>query len=99
MSRTLTLDYPESLPDSLQLSPGEFEQEAKLAMAVKLFETGWLSSTQAAALAGLPKVVFLHELNRFAVSPIQTEADELACDLTHADQALNSHQRLAPVKA
>lgn len=91
MSRTLTLDYPESLPDSLHLSPGEFEQEAKLAMAVKLFETGRLSSTQAAELAGLPKVVFLHELGRFGVSPIQTEADELTCDLTHADQALTGH--------
>lgn len=91
MSRTLTLDYPESLPDSLHLSPIEFEQEARLAMAVKLFETGRLSSTQAAELAGLAKVVFLHELNRFGVSPIQTEAGELARNAAHTDEVLNSH--------
>ena len=91
MSRTVMLEYPESLPDSLHLSPAEFEHEARLAMAVKLFETGRLSSTQAAQLAALPKSVFLHELNRLGVSPIQTESGGLAGDLDHADQALAGH--------
>ena len=29
------VNYPEKLPDALQQSPEQFEQEAKLAMAVK----------------------------------------------------------------
>lgn len=91
MSRTLTLDYPDSLPESLHLSPAEFEREAKLAMAVRLFETGRLSSTQAAELAGLPKTIFLSELNRLSVSSVQVETDELARDLAHAEQAFAGH--------
>jgi predicted HTH domain antitoxin len=60
-------------------------------MAAKLFETGRLSSTQAAELAGLPKPLFLYELKRFGVSPVQMDADELARDLVHADQAFTGH--------
>ena len=44
----LTVEYPESFPDMLQESRSEFEREAKLAMAMKLFEMKRLSSGQAA---------------------------------------------------
>jgi predicted HTH domain antitoxin len=88
MSKTLTLEYPDSLPDLLHVTPAEFEREAKLAMAAKLYETGRLSSSQAAALAQVPRVHFLYELGRFGVSPIQLDAEELAADLAHAEQAL-----------
>src|SRR6266567_7484130 len=73
MSKTLTVEYPETLPDSLHMSQGEFEREARLAMAVKLFELGRVSSGQAAQLAGIPRVHFLYELGRFKVSPFQYE--------------------------
>jgi predicted HTH domain antitoxin len=88
MSKTLTLEYPDSLPDLLHVTPAEFEREAKLAMAAKLYETGRLSSSQAAALAQVPRVHFLYELGRFGVSPIQLDAEELTADLAHAEQAL-----------
>jgi len=87
MSRALTLDYPESLPDSLHLTPSEFEQEAKLAMAAKLYENGPAFLHPGRGTGRCAKVVFLHELGRLGVSPIQTEADELARDLAHAGQA------------
>jgi len=35
---TLMIDYPPLLPDSMQMSQQEFEKEARLALAVKLFE-------------------------------------------------------------
>ena len=34
----LVIDYPPSLPDALQHSREQFEREAKMAMATKLFE-------------------------------------------------------------
>ena len=91
MSKTLTLEYPDTLPATLHMSAPEFEREAKLSMAVKLYETGKLSSSQAAALVGMARVHFLHELARFEVSPLQLDAGELAHDLAHAEQALAGH--------
>lgn len=87
MSRTLTVEYPDTLPDVLNMSPREFESEAKLAMAVKLFELGKLSSGQAAQLVGMTRVEFLFELKRFGVSAIQVSGDELESELDHAAKA------------
>ena len=52
MNSTLTLDYPNTIPDVLHESKDQFEQEAKMAMAVKLFKMKRLSSGMAASLAG-----------------------------------------------
>lgn len=57
--RNLVIPYPDSLPVALSLTAGEFESEAKLALACKLYEMGRLSSGQAAAIAGVPRVSFL----------------------------------------
>ena len=46
VSKTFAVEYPDALPDTLQMSRTEFEREARLVMAVKLFETGKLSSSQ-----------------------------------------------------
>ncbi len=54
--KTLSIPYPESLLGSLHVSEGEFAREARMAMAVKLFDTGKLSSGQAADLADMPRV-------------------------------------------
>lgn len=91
MSKTFTLEYPDSLPDLLHMTPAEFERDARLAMAVKLYETGRLSSSQAADMARMPRVHFLYELGRFGASPIQLDAAELNSDLAHAEQALAGH--------
>jgi predicted HTH domain antitoxin len=60
-------------------------------MAVKLFETGKLSSGQAAQLVGMPRIHFLYELQRFDVSMIQTPVEELEQDITHAAKAAGRH--------
>ena len=87
MSNTLSVDYPETFPDALHMSRAEFEREARLAMAAKLFGTGRLSSGQAAGLIGMGRVAFLAELGRLGVPTIQVGAEELDGDLAAAEAA------------
>jgi predicted HTH domain antitoxin len=93
MSQTLTIEYPDLLPDSLNMSRSEFEREARVAMAAKLFEMGKLTSGQAARLAGMERVDFLYELRRIGVSTIQISADELTEDVANAQRAYDRHQQ------
>lgn len=87
MGWTFKVDYSEALPDALHMTRREFELEARLAMAIKLFETGKLSSGQASALADLSRTHFLYELGRFNVSSIQLEDSGLEADLSAARRA------------
>ena len=84
VATTLVVGYPKHLPDAMQLSPAEFEREAKLALAAKLFKTGRLSSGLAARLAGLERVEFLRALGRYQVSSVNIGADELHSDFDYA---------------
>lgn len=84
MTKQLTVTYPDTLPDSLQETTAEFEQEARLAMGVKLFEMKRLSSGQAAALAGIERTIFLLGLHRFGVPMIELSDEELCSDVEHA---------------
>ncbi|MFZ2630164.1 MAG: UPF0175 family protein [Desulfosalsimonadaceae bacterium] len=84
MQNELCIQYPENLPDILQLTKNAFEQEAKMAMAVKLFEMKRLSSGMAATLAGVDRVAFLLNLHRFNVPMVDLEADELLTDMQYA---------------
>ena len=90
--KILSIPYPDSLPGSLHVSDSEFEREARMAMAVKLFDTGRLTSGQAAELADMPRVHFLYELGRWGVSALQTDADELQSDLNVARTLHDRHQ-------
>jgi len=80
----LTVEYPESFPDMLQESRSEFEREAKLAMAMKLFEMKRLSSGQAAKLVGMERVSFLLSLHLYGVAMIDISESELDSDFANA---------------
>ncbi|NJM71129.1 MAG: UPF0175 family protein [Scytonema sp. RU_4_4] len=84
MSLQLKIDYPETLPDALQQTRKQFEQEAKMAMAVKLFEMKRISSGVAAQLAGMDRVSFLLNLHRYGVPMIDLTEEELLTDLENA---------------
>lgn len=80
----LEIPYPENLPDVIQLTTVEFEQDLKMALASKLFELGRLSSGQAAELAGVPRVTFLKDLSRFQVNALSWDADEFKQKIKNA---------------
>ena len=77
----ILVDVHAHMPDAAQCSPQQFMQDAKLAMAVKLFEMKRLSSAMAASLIGMSRVQFLSELHRFNVPMINLDQHELAQDL------------------
>ena len=56
MQRTMVIEYPQALPAVSNQSPEAFEQEARKAMAVKLYDMGRLSSGRAAQSAGSARV-------------------------------------------
>jgi len=55
---TLTIEYPSEILWALQEEPDEFEADAKLLLAFKLYETGRLSSGLAAQMAGIRESPF-----------------------------------------
>lgn len=83
-TNVLTIFYPEDLLLSLKESPTEFEAEARLLLAVKLYELSRVSTGMAARLAGISRVEFMFALNRFGLSPIGVEPSELAEDVASA---------------
>ena len=80
----LTIPYPDDLLLSLKKEPHEFEAEARLLLAVKLYEMGRVSTGIAAQLAGMGRVAFMFELARFGLSPMGQSPEELAEDFANA---------------
>ena len=80
----MQVDYPETFPDALAETVQEFEAEAKLAMAAKLFEMKRLSSGQAAEMLGMDRVEFLLALHRVGTPAISLTEEELLSDLRNA---------------
>jgi predicted HTH domain antitoxin len=83
-NKTLTIPYSEDLLLSLKKDPDEFEQEARLLLAIKLYEMDRISTGVAAQLAGLSRIAFIFELSKFGLSPFGQEPDELEQDLANA---------------
>ena len=54
-----------------------FGREILILSAVKLFEPGRLSSSLAAELAGMSRVVFLSEPPRYRAFPLEAESQDL----------------------
>ncbi|UCC54185.1 MAG: UPF0175 family protein [Anaerolineaceae bacterium] len=84
---TLTIEYPQELLWALQQEPEEFAEEARILLAVKLYETGKLSTGLAAQVAGVPRSAFFFLLAQYSLSPFGETPDELEEDLAHARSA------------
>ena len=88
MKRTLTIDYSDEVLLALGCSPEQLNEEAKLLVAVKLYELGRLSSGAAAKLAGIPKPLFLMKFADYGVDTFQLTGEDFQQDLASARRHL-----------
>lgn len=80
----LTVNFPDTLPDLLQETKEQFKFEAKMALAVKLFQMKRISSGMAASLVGIPRTTFLLSLHKYGVPMIDLDEEELISDVKNA---------------
>ncbi len=80
----VTIELAEEPLLSLKQTAEDFSQELRILAAVKLFESGRLSSGRAAQLAGMSRVAFLLSLQQYKVSPFQMSQEELMKDVNNA---------------
>jgi predicted HTH domain antitoxin len=74
--KTVSIPYPEGLPQTLKLSDSEFAEEVRFLASAKLFELGKISSGKAAKMAGLDRVSFLEKLGLYKMPAINIQAEE-----------------------
>ncbi len=84
--RTIKIEYPETIPAILNLSPETFENEAKFALAVKLYELGRLSSGQAARMAGVSRVAFLLNCRKYGSVSVEWDQEEIDAEFADVSE-------------
>jgi predicted HTH domain antitoxin len=80
----ITLSLPDEALVALKRTPSEMGDEIRLAAAMKLYELGRMSSGAAAALAGVPRAVFLAKLSDYGIATFRLSEEELAEDFARA---------------
>jgi len=83
----LSIEYPSEVLWALQKEPDEFEREARLLLALKLYESGKLSTGLAARIAGISRINFIFLLGEYNLSPFGESPDEINEDIENAHRA------------
>ena len=84
---TQTIQYPVEILSALGKEAEEFEEEARLLLALKYYETGKLSTGLAAQLAGVSRSTFIFLLGEHELSPFGERPEELEESLANARKA------------
>lgn len=77
----ITVSYPSTLAEALDLNSPDFEDEMRRLALVKLYELGKISSGQAARALNMTKLDFLDCLAQYQVSYLATDLEN---DLANA---------------
>jgi predicted HTH domain antitoxin len=75
--KTVSVPYPEGLPQTLKLSDSEFSEEVRFLAAAKFYELGKISSGKAAKMAGLNRISFIEKLGHYKIPAINLQAEEI----------------------
>jgi predicted HTH domain antitoxin len=84
MAHVLEIRYDDDVLLQASLRREEFEREAPILLAGKLYEMGRLSSGRAAKLCGMERVDFLMTLPRIGVAISNLRADDMEDDIVFA---------------
>ena len=84
---TQAIQYPTEILSALGKEAEEFEEEARLLLALKYYETGKLSTGLAAQLAGMSRSAFILLLGEHGLSPFGEIPEELEESLANARKA------------
>ena len=76
-TRQIVINVPESMLQAENTNADTLARELCMLAATKLYELGRLSSGRAAELAGMSRIEFLINLERYKVFPLESELREL----------------------
>ena len=88
LTGSLTIDYGDDVLLALGLTPEEFHEEAKILIAVKLYEMGRLSTGAAAGFANVPKSLFSNKLSDYGIDTSDLSGEDIQRDLADARRHL-----------
>ena len=81
---TLTISYPDDLPESMGKTKTEFAAEVQFLVAAKLYEIGKISSGRAARMAEMDRKSFLLKLKEYKIPAPNYSLDELEQEIREA---------------
>ncbi|MBI4618447.1 MAG: UPF0175 family protein [Planctomycetes bacterium] len=76
--KTLPVDLPDNVCETLRRSPAEIQKDLRLAAAIDWYRRGLVSQERAAEIAGMPRAPFLDELAARKIDVFHVDPDELS---------------------